>query len=72
MLTEKAGEFRPVPNSPVFATTEQAATVDEACSGRVRFARAWCIDRQCERPAYQNDPECVKLREIRSSRNNAP
>ena len=96
MLTEKAGESRPVPRSPVFAAPEPAApstaasvkpapaqpsapasapdqqpkTASEACGGRVLFARAWCIDRQCEKPIYQNDPECVKLRDIRNSRAN--
>lgn len=92
MVTEKAGDFHPVPRSPVFAAPEPAApspaatssktaqgpasaapgpsseprTPNEACGGRVLFARAWCIDRQCEKPIYQNDPECVKLRDIRS------
>jgi len=36
----------------------------------VLFARAWCIDRQCEKPIYLNDPECVRLRDIRNSRAN--
>lgn len=95
MITEKAGEVRPVPRSPVFAAPEQTTpaaaaasaktgpasteppaeppppkTASEACGGRVLFARAWCIDRQCEKPIYQNDPECVRLREIRNSRAN--
>ncbi|CAM4106168.1 serine/threonine protein kinase [Roseateles saccharophilus] len=39
----------------------------EACGRRVLLALAWCIDRQCERPLFQNHPECVKLREIRNS-----
>jgi serine/threonine protein kinase len=94
--TEKAGEFKPVPRSPVLAAPEPATpaattaaasksaaasvaapaeppppkTASEACGGRVLFARAWCIDRQCEKPIYQNDPECVKLRDIRNSRAN--
>ncbi len=95
MVTEKAGDFRPVPRSPVFAAPEPVApatatstapakagpasaqppsnepkTANEACGGRVLFARAWCIDRQCEKPIYHNDPECVRLREIRSNRGN--
>ncbi|HEY1132873.1 MAG TPA: protein kinase [Roseateles sp.] len=52
--------------------SNEPKTANEACGGRVLFARAWCIDRQCEKPVYQNDPECVKLREIRSSRNSGP
>jgi len=95
IVTEKAGDFRPVPRSPVFAAPEPAApnpaaasskpasasaapapsseprTANEACGGRVLFARAWCIDRQCEKPIYHNDPECVRLRDIRSSRGNS-
>lgn len=47
-------------------------TAAEACSGRMLLARAWCVDRQCEKPIYQNDPECVKLREIRSNRGGGP
>ncbi len=95
ITTEKAGDVRPVPRSPVFAAPEPATpvantastvkpappppapaepaapkTASEACGGRVLFARAWCIDRQCEKPIYQNDPECVKLRDIRNSRAN--
>jgi serine/threonine protein kinase len=96
IVTEKAGDFRPVPRSPVFAAPEPAAsspavasskagpapasaaaqpteprTANEACGGRVLFARAWCIDRQCEKPIYHNDPECVRLRDIRSNRGNS-
>ena len=96
ITTEKAGDFRPVPRSPVFAAPEPATpthtasatpakqapasatpaeppppkTASEACGGRVLFARAWCIDRQCEKPIYKDDPECVKLRDIRNSRAN--
>ena len=93
MVTEKAGDYRPVPRSPVFAAPEPAApspvspasaktvpasappssepkTANEACGGRVLFARAWCIDRQCEKPIYQNDAECVRLRDVRSNRGN--
>jgi serine/threonine protein kinase len=97
IVTEKAGDFRPVPRSPVFAAPEPAAssptvsapikaapasaappppseprTAGEACGSRVLLARAWCIDRQCEKPIYQNDAECVKLREIRSGRGGVP
>ena len=38
----------------------------------VLLARAWCIDRQCERPVFQNHAECVKLREIRNSQGRVP
>ena len=93
IITEKAGEFRPVPRSPVFAAPEPVASAPaaaaprpaavepapaeprspaEACAGKMLLLRAWCVDRQCEKPAFQNDPECVKLREIRNSRNGAP
>lgn len=91
IITEKAGDYRPMTRSAVRAAAEPAApasakagpasaalpssepkTASEACGGRVLLARAWCIDRQCEKPFYQNDPDCVKLREIRSSRNHEP
>ena len=93
IVTEKAGDFRPVPRSPVFAAPEPAAsavatpvhaapastaaapeprTASEACGGRVLLARAWCIDRQCEKPQFRNDAECVKLRELRNSNGGVP
>jgi hypothetical protein len=88
IVTEKAGDFRPVPRSPVFAAPEPAASATpapapavpasvapaeprspaEACGSRVLLARAWCIDRQCEKPRFSNDPECVRLREMREMR----
>ncbi|MBW8847421.1 MAG: serine/threonine protein kinase [Burkholderiales bacterium] len=92
IVTEKAGEFHPVPRSPVFAAPEPAAssvaaaapsaptptvappeprTAAEACGSRILLARAWCVDRQCEKPIYRNDAECVKLRELREQRNNS-
>ncbi len=93
IVTEKAGDFRPVPRSPVFAAPEPAAsavappvqaapasvatppeprTAAEACGGRVLLARAWCIDRQCEKPKFRNDAECVKLRELRANNGGVP
>ncbi|HEV6966286.1 MAG TPA: hypothetical protein VK305_12810, partial [Roseateles sp.] len=91
VLTEKAGDYRPVPKSPVFAAPEPAASTPgvlttksavpasaasaaeprsptEACGRRVLLALAWCVDRQCEKPEFQNHPECVRLRDIRNSR----
>lgn len=93
IATEKAGDFRPVPRSPVFAAPEPAASANvapvqagpastaaapepgspgEACGSRVLLARAWCIDRQCERPVFRNHAECVKLREMRRHPGDAP
>jgi len=54
------------------APAGEPRTAAEACGGRVFLARAWCIDRQCEKPAFQNDAECVKLREIRSNNRTSP
>lgn len=92
MLTERAGEFRPVQRSPVFAAREpvasapqqavtrpasagattEAASPSEACGKRVLLARAWCIDRQCERPVFHNHAECVRLRDIREGQGRVP
>lgn len=93
IVTERAGDFRPVPRSPVFAAPEPAAATTttpaqpapassaatpeagspgEACGGRVLLARAWCIDRQCEKPVFRNHAECVKLRELRHRPGDAP
>lgn len=52
------------------AASHEPRTPAEACGGRVLLARAWCIDRQCAKPQYRNDAECVKLREIREQRSN--
>ncbi|HEY8880417.1 MAG TPA: hypothetical protein VIN03_22800, partial [Roseateles sp.] len=67
--TPPASVARTAPASAPPTEPAPPKTAGEACGGRVLFARAWCIDRQCEKPIYQNDPECVKLREIRNSRN---
>jgi hypothetical protein len=93
ILTEKAGEFRPVPRSPVFVTPEPAASAtaaphqaasastaaapeprspSEACGNRMLLARAWCIDRECDKPVFRNHAECVKLRELRYRPGDAP
>ncbi|MEO6281331.1 serine/threonine-protein kinase [Roseateles sp.] len=93
IVTEKAGDFRPMPRSPVFAAPEPAAsatatpaqvtpspaavapeprTPGEACGRRILLARAWCIDRQCEKSQFRNDAECVKLRELRNSQGGVP
>ncbi|MFG6430880.1 serine/threonine protein kinase [Roseateles sp. LYH14W] len=93
IVTERAGDFRPVPRSPVFAAPEPAAAAtttpaqtapastsaspepsspSEACGSRVLLARAWCIDRQCEKPAFRSHAECVKLRELRHRPGDAP
>ncbi|MFN3304658.1 MAG: serine/threonine protein kinase [Roseateles sp.] len=88
VLTERAGEFRPVSRRPVQAASEpvaasapapaapaspaQPASPSEACSHRMLLARAWCVDRQCERPLFFDHPECVRLREIRNSQGRVP
>jgi serine/threonine protein kinase len=59
-------------SAPAAASAGEAASPSEACGKRVLLARAWCIDRQCERPLFQNHAECVKLREIRNSQGRIP
>jgi serine/threonine protein kinase len=61
------------PTAPVASAAAPPAeprSPAEACGSRILLARAWCIDRQCEKPVFRNDPECVKLREMRDQRNN--
>jgi hypothetical protein len=60
-----------LPASAVAAEPEPASP-GEACGKRVLLARAWCIDRQCERPVFHDHPECVRLREIRDSQGRVP
>jgi len=64
VVAKPAPASAPAPSEP--------RTAGEACGGRVLFARAWCIDRQCEKPIYKDDPECVRLREIRANRGGVP
>ncbi|MFG6415969.1 serine/threonine protein kinase [Roseateles sp. DC23W] len=51
---------------PASAESAEPTSPAEACGKRVLLAKAWCIDRQCERPLFQNHAECVRLREIRN------
>jgi hypothetical protein len=57
---------KPAASTPVAGGEPRSPT--EACGKRVLLALAWCVDRQCEKPEFQNHPECVRLREIRNSR----
>lgn len=44
----------------------------EACAGKFFLLKDWCIDRQCERPAFAQHEECVRLRELRTRPGNQP
>jgi len=48
--------------------TESAAGPREACGSRSFLALAYCIDRECEKPVFQQHPECLRLRELRENR----
>jgi hypothetical protein len=58
----------PAPAVPASVAPAEPRSPAEACGSRVLLARAWCIDRQCEKPRFSNDPECVRLREMREMR----
>ncbi len=59
----------PVQAAAASAVAAEPRTPAEACGSRILLARAWCIDRQCEKPQFRNDAECVRLRELRELRN---
>jgi hypothetical protein len=50
------------------AATEPPASPREACGSRSFLALAYCIDRECEKPQFQQHPECLRLRELRENR----
>jgi serine/threonine protein kinase len=44
------------------------ATAREACGSRMLIALALCMERECKKPQYRANPECVKLAEERRQR----
>ena len=60
----------PATRPAVAAATEGAGSSDplQTCASQSFFARAYCIDRECEKPAWAAHPECVRLREIGEQR----
>jgi hypothetical protein len=57
---------------PGFADPVKACAKEEADDPVKKIGnyllRTWCIDRMCEKSAYFNHAECVKLRELRAPR----
>jgi len=67
----RAGATAPsavAPSPQVASRAESAAGPREACGSRTFLALAYCIDRECEKPAFQQHPECLRLREMRENR----
>ena len=52
----------------VAAEPDGPATARQACGKRVFIALWSCMDRECERPRYRDQPECVKVLETKRSR----
>ena len=50
------------------AESEGPATAREACGKRVFLALWTCMDRECERPRYRDQPECVKVLDVKRRR----
>ncbi len=66
--TPTAAASAPAPEPAISAPRSPS----EACGGRILLAKVWCIDRQCERPAFYGHEECVRLREMRTRQNGQP
>ncbi|MEJ5999827.1 serine/threonine protein kinase [Paucibacter soli] len=58
----------PAASSSVSSAAEPPAGPREACGNRSFLALAYCIDRECEKPVFQQHPECLRLRELRENR----
>jgi hypothetical protein len=43
------------------AAALRAATAREACGDHVMFAIVGCLERECRRPRFSQDPECVEI-----------
>lgn len=44
------------------------ATAREACGDRSFISLAICLDRQCERPRFRDEPQCVRMLEAKRRR----
>ena len=54
--------------APVAAAPTGAATAREVCGSRLFIALAICMDRECEHPRYRDQPECVRVLEVKQKR----
>ncbi|HEY9063488.1 MAG TPA: hypothetical protein VIO33_00800 [Burkholderiaceae bacterium] len=43
-------------------------SASEACGKRVFIARAICMDRECERPLFRDQPDCKRVLEMKRQR----
>jgi hypothetical protein len=57
---------RPVPTF----TPSGPRTATEVCGRRVFLALAICMDRECERPLFRDQPDCKKVIETKRQREN--
>jgi len=65
---ESAAAARPVP-APTF-TPVGPRTATEVCGRRVFLALAICMDRECEQPAFRDQPDCKRVLEVKRQREN--
>ncbi len=54
--------------APVADAPTSPATAREACGSRLFIALAVCMDRECEQPRYRDQPECVRVIEVKHKR----
>lgn len=54
--------------APVPAAPTAPASAREACGDRLFIALAVCMDRECEQPRFRDQPECVKVLEMKRRR----
>ena len=58
--------------APLVAAPTGPATAREVCGSRVFIALAVCMDRECEQPRYRDQPECVRVLEVKHKREQQP
>lgn len=59
-VARQARRAAPAPR-PERALASGALTARAACGDRSFFALAMCLDRQCERPRFRDDPQCERI-----------
>ncbi len=63
-----AREPTPAPRVVTAPAPSGPLTAREACGNRVFIALAICMDRECEQPQFRDNPECVRILNVKRQR----
>ena len=61
-------ESAPAPRALAAPAPSGPLTAREACGSRVFIALAICMDRECEQPQFRDNPECVRVLNVKRQR----